>query len=138
MTMRISKRNNPTRPAATKVQVAYRGHSADVAINQRHSNPGVQTVGYLGISINTLLEAQVRKNFRRRFWVETGLASIAGLLALITPIFPDWIEFVSGWDPDQRDGSVEWLIVVGLFLVTVVMFALTATEWRRTPVESLA
>jgi hypothetical protein len=54
------------------------------------------------------------------------------LLALITPIFPDWIEFVSGWDPDQHNGSVEWMIVVGLFVVTVVMVALAAIEWRRT------
>jgi hypothetical protein len=62
-----------------------------------------------------------------------GLASMTGLLALITPIFPDWIEFVSGWDPDQHDGSVEWLIVVGLFVVTVVMLVLAALEWRRAP-----
>jgi uncharacterized membrane protein len=74
----------------------------------------------------------MRSNFRPLFWIETGLAAIAGLLALITPIFPDWIEFVSGWDPDQHNGSVEWMIVVGLFLVTVVMVALAAIEWRRT------
>jgi uncharacterized membrane protein len=75
----------------------------------------------------------MRRNFRRLFWVEIGLAATTGLLALITPIFPDWIEFVSGWDPDQHDGSVEWMIVAGLFVVTVVMVALAAIEWRRTP-----
>jgi uncharacterized membrane protein len=75
----------------------------------------------------------MRKNFRRLFWVEVALAAITGLLALITPIFPDWIEFVSGWDPDQHDGSVEWMIVVGLFVVTIVMVALATIEWRRTP-----
>jgi uncharacterized membrane protein len=75
----------------------------------------------------------MRKNFRRLFWVEVALAAITGLLALITPIFPDWIEFLSGWDPDQHDGSVELMIVVGLFVVTIVMVALAAIEWRRTP-----
>jgi uncharacterized membrane protein len=74
----------------------------------------------------------MRKNFRRLFWVEIALAAITGLLALITPIFPDWIEFVSGWDPDQHDGSVERMIVVGLFVVTIVMVGLAAIEWRRT------
>jgi uncharacterized membrane protein len=74
----------------------------------------------------------MRSNFRPLFWIEIGLAAITGLLALITPIFPDWIEFVSGWDPDQHNGSVEWMIVVGLFVVTVVMVALAAIEWRRT------
>ena len=72
------------------------------------------------------------RNMRRLFWVEICLAAITGLLALITPIFPDWIEFVSGWDPDQHDGSVERMIVVGLFVVTIVMVALAAIEWRRT------
>jgi uncharacterized membrane protein len=74
----------------------------------------------------------MRRNFRRLFWVELGLAAMTGLLALITPIFPDWIEFVSGWDPDQHDGSVERMIVVGLFVVTIVMVAAAAIEWRRT------
>jgi uncharacterized membrane protein len=75
----------------------------------------------------------MRRNFRRLFWVEVGLAAITGLLALITPIFPDWIELVSGWDPDQHDGSVERMIVVGLFVVTILMVAAAAIEWRRTP-----
>jgi len=75
----------------------------------------------------------MRRRFRRLFWVEIGLAAITGLLALITPIFPDWIEFVSGWDPDQHDGSVERMIVVGLFVVATVMVVLAAIEWRRTP-----
>jgi hypothetical protein len=75
----------------------------------------------------------VRKNVRRRIWFEMGLASITGFLAIITPVFPDWIEFVSGWDPDQHGGSVERLIVTGLFLVTVAMFALATMEWRRAP-----
>jgi hypothetical protein len=75
----------------------------------------------------------VRKNVRRRIWFEMGLASITGFLAISTPVFPEWIEFVSGWDPDQHGGSVERLIVTGLVLVTVAMFALAAMEWRRAP-----
>ncbi len=78
----------------------------------------------------------MRRNFRPVFWIEVGLAVITGLLALITPIFPDWIEFVSGWDPDQHDGSVERMIVVGLFVVTIAMVAAATIEWRRTPVAA--
>jgi uncharacterized membrane protein len=74
----------------------------------------------------------MRSSFRPLFWIEIGLAALTGLLALVTPVFPDWIEFVSGWDPDQHDGSVERMIVVGLFVVTVVMVVLAAIEWRRT------
>lgn len=75
----------------------------------------------------------MRHNVRRLFWVETGLAGIAGLLALITPIFPDWIEFVSGWDPDQHNGSVEWFIALGLLVVAVVLGMAARIEWRRNP-----
>jgi uncharacterized membrane protein len=78
----------------------------------------------------------MRRNFRRLFWVEIGLAAITGLLAIITPIFPDWIEFVSGWDPDQHDGSAERMIVVGLLVLTTLIVALAAIEWRRTPVTA--
>lgn len=76
------------------------------------------------------------KTLSPRFWIEIGLAWITGLLAVITPVFRDWIEFVSGWDPDQHDGSVERLIVVGLFLVTAAILALAAIEWRRTPASA--
>jgi hypothetical protein len=74
----------------------------------------------------------MRRNFPRPFWVEISLATITSLLALITPIFPNWIEFVSGWDPDQHDGSIENIIVVGLFVTTIAMVAVAAIEWRRT------
>jgi hypothetical protein len=74
----------------------------------------------------------VKKNLSRWFWPEIALASIVGLLGIITPFFPDWIE-VSGWDPDQHDGSVERMIVIGLcVVVSIAIFALAAVEWRRT------
>jgi hypothetical protein len=74
----------------------------------------------------------MRRTFRPLFWIEVGLAGLTGLLALITPVFPDWIEFVSGWDPDQHDGSVERMIVIGLCVVTIALIAGAAVEWRRT------
>jgi uncharacterized membrane protein YhaH (DUF805 family) len=73
---------------------------------------------------------------RRQFWVVVGAAMIMGTLALTTAIVPDWIEFVFGWDPNHHGGSVErwsviWLIVAGLYFVTVVLVAAATREWRR-------
>jgi len=76
----------------------------------------------------------MRKNLRGRFWVKIGLASITGVLAIVTPLCLDWIEVVFGWNPDQHSGSLEWSIVAALFLLTGGLFALAATEWWRAPV----
>lgn len=70
-------------------------------------------------------------SIRRLFWIEAGLATITALSAFITAIAPDWIEFVSGWDPDRGDGSAEWLVVAALSLVTVVLIVAARKEWRR-------
>jgi hypothetical protein len=35
-------------------------------------------------------------------------------------------------DPDSGNGSLEWLIVVALAVVTVVFAVLARLEWRRT------
>jgi hypothetical protein len=79
-------------------------------------------------------EVRVKKAIRIRFWVDVIFASLTGFLGLITLIWPDWIELVFGWDPDQHDGSVEWLIVAGAFLVAATASALAVVEWRRTRV----
>jgi hypothetical protein len=34
-------------------------------------------------------------------------------------------------DPDQHDGSVERMIVVGLCLLSLAIFSLAAVQWRR-------
>jgi hypothetical protein len=80
----------------------------------------------------------MKRDFRIRFWVEAISASLTGFLAVITVISPDWIEFVSGWDPDQHDGSVEQMILAGACIVTAIIFALAVIEWRRTPVSESA
>jgi hypothetical protein len=72
-----------------------------------------------------------RRKLRARFWLETGLALISGGLFALTLFWRDWLEAL-GFDPDNHNGSVEWLIVAGLFVVCAT-FALTArVEWRTT------
>ena len=68
---------------------------------------------------------------RRRFWVEVGFASSSGGLAVAMARFPDWIEFVSGRDPDGGNGSFEALVAIALSVVAVVLFAMAVMEWVR-------
>jgi hypothetical protein len=40
------------------------------------------------------------------------LAGFCGGLVVLTIVWPDWIEALTAYDPDQHAGSVEWLMVV--------------------------
>ena len=49
-------------------------------------------------------------------------AAFCGILAVLTIFWPDWIEALTGFDPDQHDGTVEWLIAIAILS--------TAPYWR--------
>jgi tetrahydromethanopterin S-methyltransferase subunit E len=68
---------------------------------------------------------------RRRFWLESILGSITGCVAVVTLFWHDWIEVVFGVDPDQGNGSAEWLVVVVLLIVTIILAVGARLEWRR-------
>jgi hypothetical protein len=57
--------------------------------------------------------------------------SITGAVAIITLFWHDWIEIIFGVDPDEGNGSAEWLVVVILLAVTVVLALSARLEWRR-------
>jgi hypothetical protein len=50
------------------------------------------------------------------------LAAFCGGLAILSIFWPDWIEALTGYDPDQHNGTVELLIVIALLS--------TAPYWR--------
>jgi hypothetical protein len=52
---------------------------------------------------------------------EIGLCAITGFLYVATPFSPDWIERVSGWDPDQHTGLFEWIVVMALLVGTLYL-----------------
>jgi hypothetical protein len=65
------------------------------------------------------------------FWIELALATVSGLLGLLTLVWRDWIEGVFGWDPDHHNGSLEWLLVAVLLLAALALGALARRGWRR-------
>jgi len=71
------------------------------------------------------------KVLRVRFWFETGLAIVTGILFVITLVWHDWIEIIFNVDPDQGSGLLEWLVVGALLVVTIVLFVLAGYEWRK-------
>lgn len=64
-------------------------------------------------------------------WLEAGIALAAGVLGILTIFWRDWIEGLTGWDPDHHNGSAEWLIVAGLLVLAAVAGALARRHYRR-------
>ncbi len=73
----------------------------------------------------------MRNALRLRFWLEAGMATVTSILFVITLVQRDWIEIVFGVDLDNRNGTLEWLIVGVLLVVTITLFTLASYEWRR-------
>ena len=73
------------------------------------------------------------RRVRTRFWVEAGLAALTGALFVLTLFWHDWLE-AFGFDPDNHNGTVEWLIVAALFVLCVVFAFSARVEWRRAAV----
>jgi hypothetical protein len=67
---------------------------------------------------------------RTRFWVEATLGTMTAVFFILTIVWEDWVEIVSGWEPDNHSGELEWFIAGG-FLVATVIFALAARHERR-------
>jgi hypothetical protein len=65
-----------------------------------------------------------------RVRVEAAIAVFAGVLGLITVFWHDWIEALTGWDPDHHNGSFEWLIVAVLLAIAIAMGTLSRRHWR--------
>ncbi len=72
----------------------------------------------------------------RFFWLQMSLTSIIGILFVITLIWRNWVELIFNIDPDQGNGSLEWMIVSSLLVVTLVLFALASYQWRRARLTS--
>ena len=73
---------------------------------------------------------KVVKPSKARIGLETAIASLAGALGVLTIFWHDWIEGLTGWDPDHHNGTFEWLIVVALLAIAAVLGAVARRDWR--------
>lgn len=62
--------------------------------------------------------------------MEVVLSVVLAGLTILTAAWPDWIETLTGWDPDGGDGNAEWLIVVAFAVLTIAVAALARRDLR--------
>jgi hypothetical protein len=73
----------------------------------------------------------VKLSLRRRFWPELLSAIACGVLFLLTLVWNNWIEIVSGSDPDRHNGSLEWGILAVTSTLALTLAITARYEWRR-------
>lgn len=65
-----------------------------------------------------------------------AVALAAGVLGTPTIFWHDWIELLTGWDPDQHDGGAEWILVAGLLAAAVMLGLAARHHWRLLAADS--
>jgi hypothetical protein len=62
--------------------------------------------------------------------LKTAIALAAGTLGIVTIFWHDWIEALTGWDPDHGNGAAEWLIVAALLVTAMTTGVIAHHDWR--------
>lgn len=73
----------------------------------------------------------MRRQLTPLFWIEAILAGASTLFLVLTLVWEDWIEIIFGVDPDNHDGSLEWIIVVACLCIAVIFAVLARQHWRK-------
>jgi hypothetical protein len=73
----------------------------------------------------------MKRRLQARLTIEALLALTCLMLAIVTIVDPEWIEELTGADPDAGSGTLEWLVVIGFGLVSVILSRLAWRTNRR-------
>ena len=68
----------------------------------------------------------------KRIRSEGALAALFAVAAVATAIWPEWIEELTGLEPDGGSGELEWLVVAVLGAVALLLAVLARRDILRT------
>jgi len=63
--------------------------------------------------------------------IEVSLAVLTGILGVLTLLWRDWIEALTGWSPDHHSGSLEFGLVAVLLVTSVSCAAVARRTYHR-------
>jgi hypothetical protein len=73
----------------------------------------------------------MERRLRRRLRVEVVFAGLSVALLVLTLVFPEWIEAVTGLEPDAGSGVLELVVAAAFLVAAMVSAALARRDWRR-------
>lgn len=73
----------------------------------------------------------MRRTLPARFWFEAIIAAVGMALFMLTLLSREWIEALTGWDPDKGSGSMEVFVAVGLLAVAAISYFAARRDYRR-------
>ena len=73
----------------------------------------------------------MRQNLPARFWFEAITGAVGMVLFALTLFTREWIEELTGWDPDGGNGSLEVALAVALLALSAVSMLAARREYRR-------
>ncbi len=77
----------------------------------------------------------MERKLRWRWRIEATLAGVGVALFLLTLVVPEWIEAVTGLEPDAGSGTLEFVIAAACLLAAVVSAVLARRDRRRLALE---
>lgn len=62
----------------------------------------------------------MRRSLPLRFWFEAAVGAVGTILFVLTLVTREWIEALTGWDPDGGSGALEILIATSLLAIATI------------------
>lgn len=78
----------------------------------------------------------MRRNLPARFWFE-AITGVIGLALFVLTLFTrEWIEALTGWDPDGGNGSLELAFAFALLAVSAASMLAARRDYQRAAAAS--
>ncbi len=73
----------------------------------------------------------MHRNLPARFWFEAITAGIGLALFVLTLFTREWIEVLTGWDPDGGNGTLELGLAFALLAISAASMLAARRDYKR-------